>query len=150
MFSVFIAYGGARAESVADQLNAFFRSWPIESFCASPRSNQLQQGLTPEETKQVIRKKIEESSVIVLVCHSESPVSPPFIEEIEYVCQRKLNKKVIVYSKCDDCIPAPAAGLWHPTHFAPEKAEESFSRLLNHVFGTYVGLSGIPEIKEAT
>jgi hypothetical protein len=147
MLSVFIGYGGAEAEGVADCLNAFFRIWPIDSFCASPKSNQLPQGETAETIKQVIRKKIEESSIIVLVCHSESLESQPLIEEIQYICQRNLNKKVIVFSKCDDCIPTVAAGLWHPTHFAPEKPEESFSRLLNLVMGKHISLYGSPEIE---
>jgi hypothetical protein len=149
MLSVFIGYGGAKAEEVADSLNSFFKSWLLESFCGSPRSNQIPQGMTPDQIKQFIRKKIEESSIIVLVCHSESLTSQPFIEEINYIWEHGLNLKVIVFSKCDHCIPEPAAQSWHPSHFASERESESFPRLLNEVFSKYIGLSSTAELEQS-
>ncbi len=148
--SVFIGYGGARAEQVADSLNNFLRSWMIDSFCASPSSNQIPLGVTTEQLRQIVRQKMEQCSIIVLVCHVESHDSAEFIDEIDYIIQHNLNKKVIVFSKCDHCIPDLATSLMHPNHFAPEKYEESFSRLLNTIFSTYVRSYGEFEIKKNT
>jgi hypothetical protein len=58
-----------------------------------------------------------------------------------------LFEKLIIFSKSDECIPKRLKSSWRPLHFAPEKPEESFNRLLIEIYRQYVRLAGITEIK---
>jgi hypothetical protein len=149
-FKVFVGYGGSKAEEVACSLDAFLRKEGLYLFFASPKGHDIPHGLDEEKTKVMIRQNMTDCQIIVFVCHEETPVSNPAKEEIDYILDKHLNNKTILFSKCDDCIPEQAQGLWHPLHFPPEKAEESFCRLLNEIFRSYLRLYAPPRIEHET
>ncbi len=97
---------------------------------------------TPDvEQRQLIKKKFIECDIIVYVCHEETPNRQAVKEEMAFLKKQNLFNKTIIFSKSDNCIPQKATKLWRPLHFAPERPEESFSRLLNEIFRQHIRLS---------
>ena len=144
---VAIGYGGAKAEEVAGRLNTFLRDENLDVFFASPKSQDLLQGINRAQQKALIKKNFIESHVIVYVCHDGTSDRKAVKEEMTYIIQNNLNARLIIFSKSDECIPRRVKSLWHTLHFAPEKPEESFNRLLNAIYRQYVRLSEPAEIK---
>jgi hypothetical protein len=140
MIKVVIGYGGAKAEEVANDLDTFLKKEGLEVFLVTPETSVVPSG-SLSEVNALFRQNMLDCSIIVFVCHSETPNSKPAQAEIKFIRKNNLVGKTIFFSKCDDCIPKCAKNLWHPTHFTPEKAEESFCRLLNRIYQEYVRLS---------
>jgi len=144
---VAIGYGAAKAEEVAGRLNTFLRDENLEVFLASPRGQVLPQGITKAQQRALIEKNFLESHVIVYVCHDGTTKRKAVKEEIAFIIKKRLNAKLIIFSKSDNCIPKNAKSLWHTLHFAPEKPEESFNRLLNAIYRQYIDRSEPAEIR---
>jgi hypothetical protein len=147
LVKIFIGYGNNKAHDVAISLRAFLSKEGLDPFLASPTSPDVPSGLTEPQFKALIRENIIDCHVIVFVCHNGTPKSKPAKEELDYIMKSKLNRKMILFSKCDDCIPKSVKTIWHPIYFAQEEAEESFRRLLNEIFKQYVRITKPPEMK---
>lgn len=146
MIKVFIGYGGDKAEEVANDLDAFLKDEELDPWVASPRRHHLTS--VTFDFRYEIQKNIRERDIIVFVCHEGTICSAPATEEIKFIFDNGLQNKMIVFSKCDDCIPPILVEKkWHPFHFSPEKAEESFCRLLNEIFRCYIAINPIVQIE---
>jgi len=143
MVSVFIGFGGAKAEEVARKLEIFLRSdTRLETFLASPESSAL--ALTVN-FKLEIEKNLLDCNVAVFVCHENTSRSIPMKKEIDLLFSKNFENKIISFAVSDTCIPKKLReNKWHPLHFPPEKPEESFCRLLNWIYRCYI------ELKELT
>jgi hypothetical protein len=145
MIKVFIGYGGPKAESIANKLDSFLKNEELDTFLASPESRSL---ASISNFKFETEKNMRDCNIIVFVCHDGTKGASPAIDEIDFIIKNKLQNKLIVYSKCDHCIPHKLSkNRWHPMHFAPEKAEESFCRLLNEILRCHITLSYNYEIE---
>lgn len=138
MLTVFIGYGGAEGESVAEKLEQFLETEAkMDVFLASPKSHSLpanSHNFIPRINQEMIRRHIA-----VFVCHEGSVRSKAMIEEIDFLISSNLTNKVIIFSASDNCIPVRfRERLWRPLHFTPEKPEESFCRLTNEIYRSYM------------
>lgn len=145
---VVICYGGARAEQVAIDLRSFLREKGINAYCVSPKCNDVPAGTPMNEVNAGIRQKMKDYHIIVFICHEDTPESNPAMEEIRFIIRENLKTKTIIFSNCDHCIPAEARDLWTPMHFVHEKHEESFCRLLNTIYSSYILLYPSSETKK--
>lgn len=146
MVNIFIGYGGPRAEEVAKKLNAFLLEQKLETFLASPNSHDL---LPTDEIKTKINQNLLDCNIAVFVCHESTSHSKEIKREINFLFKNNLQHKIISFAKSDDCLPRKLRKRWHPLHFAPEKPEESFCRLLNEIFRCYIRIQKTPRmIKE--
>jgi hypothetical protein len=145
---VVIGYGGAKAEEVAIDLRTFLKDKGINAYCVSPKCNDVPQGTPIPEVKARIRQKMKDYHIIVFICHEGTPRSKPAVDEIEFIINEELTAKTIIFSNCDHCIPSRAKNMWHPMHFVSEKHEESFCRLLNMIYGSYILLYPSSESKK--
>ncbi|MGA2523806.1 MAG: hypothetical protein ABSF65_06595 [Candidatus Bathyarchaeia archaeon] len=141
MVQVAIGYGGTPAEQVATKLRSYLKDEDLEVFLASPHSHDMPQGASDQEQWQLIQKKFLECNIIVYVCHDETPDRSAVKAEMTFIKKHNLFNKMIIFSKSDSCIPQKAKKIWRSMHFAPEKPEESFSRLLNEIFRQHIRLS---------
>jgi hypothetical protein len=137
--SVFIGYGGTKAAEVANSLNVFLKLEELDTFLAAPRSHTLISGTTNFQKE--IEQNIIASNIIVFVCHDGTCDSKPAKKEIDFISDHNLFYKMILFSKSDNCIPKKAQCVWHPLHFPPEKPEESFCRLLNEIFRSFISIT---------
>jgi hypothetical protein len=140
MLSVFIGYGGTKAEAVAEKLELFLETEAkIDVFLASPKSHSLPanaHNFIPRINQEMVARNIA-----IFVCHERSNKSKSMIGEIEFLISNKLTNKIIIFSISDSCIPFKFRWLWRPLHFTPEKPEESFCRLLNEIYRGYIEIS---------
>jgi len=138
MLTVFIGYGGAKAESVAEKLEEFLETEAkMDVFLASPESCSL-----PANSHDFINRTYQEMTrrhIAVFICHKGSIRSKPLIREIDFLISNNLTSKLIIFSASDHCIPVRFRNeLWRPLHFTPEKPEESFCRLTNQIYRGYM------------
>jgi hypothetical protein len=138
MLSIFIGFGGTKAEEVAKKLESFLRNeTKMETFLASPLSRTLSASSADYGAK--ITQSLIDCHVAVFVCHKYSPRSEPLKNEIDLLFSRNFENKIILFSASDNCIPSKfRAKLWNPLHFPPEKPEESFCRLVNEIYRCYI------------
>jgi hypothetical protein len=143
MLSVFIGFGGQKAEGVAKQLETFLNDEKIETFLASPLSRAILAN-APDFPAE-INKRLLSYDIIVFVCDKGTPRNDPVKKEINLLYRRHLENKIIPFSASDNCLPKRLRGKrWHPLHFPPEKAVESFPRLLNNIYRSYIDLTPKP------
>lgn len=136
MIQVFIGYGGSRAEEVAKHLNAFLqRENLLYTFLASPDSHSL---VSTDDFKIEIDKNLLDCNIVVFVCHKNTSRSREAKREIDLLFQRNLQHKIISFAETHTCIPKRLRQRWCRLHFAPEKPEESFCRLLNEIFRCFI------------
>jgi len=139
MLSVFIGFGGPKAEEVAKELERFLNDEKIENFLASPLSNAIL--ANESDFSAEINKKLLTYDITVFVCHKDTHRNDQVRKEINLLYRKHLESKIIPFSACDHCLPRRLKGKhWHPLHFAPEKAMESFPRLLNRIYRSYFEL----------
>ena len=135
---VFVGYGGARAEEVANRLEAFLKTESqITTFLATPRSHSL---LSTDEWKTKIDENLLDCNIAIFVCHQNTSRSTEVKREIDFLFQNKMQHKIITFTNTDTSIPIRVRERWHPLHFPTEKPEESFCRLLNEVFRCFIAL----------
>jgi hypothetical protein len=147
MVKVALGFGAARAEEVAGKLRDFLHAEGLDVFLASPRSHDIPNGMPEEEQKQLIHQNFMDCNILVYVCADGTPEQQAVKEEVTFIRRNKLLDKLIIFSKSDDCIPKRLKSSWRPLHFAPEKPEESFSRLLNEIFRQHIRLASSAEMK---
>jgi hypothetical protein len=149
MLNVFIGYGGKEAENVAKQLESFLEETKfIDTFLASPKSQTLP--ATSHDYNDKILKSLTNCEIAIFVCHKETPRSEELKNELDELSKRKMLYKVILFSASDFCIPTKYRRLWHPLHFPPERPEESFCRLLNQIYKSYIDITTPPNIVKET
>jgi hypothetical protein len=137
MVSVFIGFGGPEAEEVAKELEKFLSHERIETFLASPLSNTLPASTANFNAR--INQTLLDCNIAVFVCHKSTPRSNPVKKEIDLLYSQHSESKIISFAASDDCLPKRLReNHWHPLHFAPEKYEESFPRLLNKIYRSYI------------
>jgi len=141
LISVFIGFGGTKAEGVAVELKKFLNGEDIiEPFLASPQSNSLPAN-TPNFST-MINQELKKCDIAVFVCHKNTPNSPPIKKEINFLYSKGKKNRIIPFAASDNCLPRRLRGKrWRPLHFPPEKAEESFPRLLNNIYRSYIELT---------
>jgi hypothetical protein len=144
MLSVFIGFGGPDAKEVAENLEKFLRlETTVRTFLASPQSSTLTANTADFHVR--INQELLGCNIAVFVCHKGTPHSTPVEKEIDLLYSQHLENKIISFAASDNCLPKKLREHhWHPLHFAPEKPEESFSRLLNKIYQSYI------ELKEPT
>jgi hypothetical protein len=140
MLSVFIGYGGAKAEEVAKKLEDFLKTEAhMETFLATPQSRTLT--ATSHDYNVKIVQNLIDCHVAIFVCHKNTPHSEELKKEINLLFQRNSENKIILFSASEYCVPVEfRKKLWHPLHFPPEKPEESFCRLVNEIYRCYIDL----------
>jgi hypothetical protein len=150
MVSVFIGYGGAKAEEVARELEKFLNNeTKIEASLVSPQSRTI--SATSSNVNAEIEQKLMACHLVIFVCHKNSPRSKPMKREIELLINRNLEEKIILFSASDYCIPVEIRKKhWHPFHFPPEKPAESFCRLVNEIYRCYIDQLPISAVTETT
>ena len=136
--TIFIGYGGSKAESVAEKLEDFLETdAKMDVFLASPTSCSLpanSHNFTARINQEMIKRHIT-----IFVCDEGSNKSKAMIKELDFLLSNNLGNKVIIFSASNSCVPKKfRASLWRPLHFAPEKAEESFCRLTNEIYRAYM------------
>lgn len=133
---VFIGYGGARAEDVAERVNSFLNGEKqINTFLASPRTHHL---LSTDEWRAEVNSRLLDCNLAIFVCHENTSRSSEIKREIDFLFDYNMESKIIVFANTDTCIPRKVRQRWHPLHFPPEKPDESFCRLLNEIFRCYI------------
>jgi len=143
MLSIFIGFGGPKAEEVAKELEEFLSDEKIESFLASPLSNAILAN-APDFPAE-INKKLLTCDIVVFVCHRGTHRNDQVRKEINLLYKKHLKNKIIPFAASDNCLPKRLKGKrWHPLHFPPEKAVESFPRLLNKIYRSYIELTPKP------
>jgi hypothetical protein len=144
MLKVFIGFGGPDAKVVAEEVEKFLKvETKIETFLASPRSNTLSPNVA--DFKATINRELLDCNLAVFVCHKGTPRSTLVKNEIDMLYSQDLENKIISFAASDNCLPKKLREQhWHPLHFPPEKPEESFARLLNEIYRSYI------ELKEPT
>lgn len=136
MIEVFIGYGGARAENVANDLCLFLRNdVELHVFLASPTSTSLQPTV---DWRVEINESLMNCNIAVFVCHEGTPSSYEVRREIKFLFDNNQEHKIISFATHKSCIPKKLRNRWSPYHFPPEKPEESFCRLLNQIYRSYV------------
>jgi hypothetical protein len=143
---VFIGFGGTEAETVAVELWKFLSAGYgeiIDPFCASQQANSI-----PPNTPQYharINQELDKCDIAVFVCHRDTPKSGPIKAEVNLLYEKRKENRIITFAASDDCLPKKLRERhWHPLHFPPEKAEESFPRLLNNIYGSFILLTPKP------
>jgi hypothetical protein len=138
MLSIFIGYGGTKAEEVAKKLENFLQTeTKMDVFLGSPQSASLTANAHDFIAK--INKQLVERHLAIFVCHEGTPRSQAMIDEINLLITKKMSHKIIIFSASDNCVPSQfRQKLWRPLHFTPEKPEESFCRLANEVYRSYI------------
>jgi hypothetical protein len=149
MVSVFIGYGGDKAQRVASELQKFLKSeTEIEAALAAPESRTL--SATTSDINAEIEKELIDCHLAIFVCDKDSPRSKPMKNEINFLINRKLGKKIILFSASDYCIPVEFRKHWNPFHFPPEKPAESFCRLTVEIYRCYVDQLPMNAVTETT
>jgi hypothetical protein len=141
MLTVFIGYGGTKGEAVANKLERFLEiEEKMDVFVGSPDSHSL-----PANTHNFlprIKQEMVARNIAVFVCHDGSVRSKPMIDEIDFLVSSNLTNKVIIFSASNSCIPVKFRALFYrPLHFTPEKPEESFCRLTNEIYRSYLEIT---------
>ena len=144
MIHVFVGYGGARSENVANRIGDFLNNESqITIFLATPRSHSL---LSTENWKAEINKNLLDCNIAVFVCHKNTSRSGEVNREIDFLFQNNMKHKIISFADTDTSIPRKLRQRWHPLHFPPEKPQESFCRLLNEVFRCFIQIKELARI----
>jgi len=137
--SVFIGFGGSRAENVATRFEIFLKTnTDIETFLASPQSRTMP---STANFRTEIQQHLINCNIAVFVCHKNTSHSQSMKDEIDTLFSENLENKIISFAASDTCIPKKIRdNKWHPLHFPPEEPEESFRRLLNEIYRCYLRL----------
>jgi len=146
MIHVFIGYGGPEAEEVAKRLSSFLKNEGLVTFLACPESHDL---VSTDDFKLIIEKNLLDCNIAIFVCHKGTSRRKEVKREIGFLFDRNMEHKIISFAESDTCIPIKIRERWHPLHFASEKPEESFCRLLNEVFRCHIRLDrSVPLVNE--
>ena len=138
MLSIFIGFGGAKAEEVAKKLENFLLvETRMNVFLGSPKSASLPANAHDFIAR--INKQMIERHFAIFVCHEGTNKSEAMIDEIKLLFSKNLEYKIIIFSASDECIPSEfRTRLWRPLHFNPKKPEDSFCRLANEIYRSYI------------
>lgn len=121
MHSVFICYAGPRGEDIGNKLRNFLRGEGFDAFLASPRSPDMPAGVN---FKVVIKKKLIEVDVMVVICTEGILLSEPALEEINLAIQ--LKKLIILFMEENfnrSQLPSPLQNLWAPLTFKSNSSD---------------------------
>jgi hypothetical protein len=146
MLSIFIGFGGTKAEEVAKKLERFLETeTKMNAFLGSPQSASLTANAHNFLAK--INQEMIDRHIAIFVCHEGTPRSQAMIDELNFLISRKMEDKIIIFSASDHCIPSQfRKRLWRPLHFTPEKPEESFCRLANEIYRSFIEKAQTPTI----
>jgi hypothetical protein len=154
MVSVFIGYGGKEAEETAKKFEDFLKiETKMETFLAAPQSRTLSAASADYRAR--IDQNLMDCHVAIFVCQIDTPRSKELKREMDLLFERNLEKKIILFSASDQCIPVKyREKLWRPLHFPPEKPAESFCRLVNEIYRCFIenqeSARIVPETSELT
>ena len=133
---IFIGYGGGKAENVAADLHQYLGKYSedINRFLASRKVRDIHSS----DEFVTFFEKLDNCDIAVFVCDSKTPQSKPVKDEIKRLIVQNQKKKIITFSKADDCIPDELKEIVHLLHYPPEAPEESFHRVAIEVFRKYI------------
>ena len=121
MHSVFICYGGRQGEEIGNKLRNFLRVEGFDAFLASPRSPDITAGV---DFKTLIKQKLIETEVVIVICDEGILSSQPAREEIELAYQ--LKKSIIPFIEGNlnrNRLPSPLQNIWSPVTFKSNSSE---------------------------